>query len=543
MGSQAKLLRSFTRVEPQTLSFVIFAGCFLISMAVLVVSAGSLVSLPSREFNLSHDPRRHRRCSFLPVSAGASKRKLIFGCFCSEFVAVSSHGSSCFWGPRKSRSSSPTPSVEDIEHLVRKRQVFQILYHVETDFHTALPKFKRAVDGTNGNEEPQRKPLCDTSDRRADICDMEGDVRVRASSSSIFFVTSSDRNFSELQESWRIKPHPRKGDHAALSRLTEMSVGYLSAYEEDVPKCDVKSSVPAIIFATGGYAGNFFHETTDLVVPLYITSHKFGGEVQFLISDMLPWWIAKYDLLLKKLSHYEIIDFNRDPLVRCYPRVIVGITFHKDMSIDPARSGGVTMFDFGQFIRSAYSLERETAIVLGEKQEKKPRLVIISRKRTRKFSNVDEISRMAEWQGFEPVIAEIKKNQSLGEFARVVNSCDAMLGVHGAGLTNLIFLPTNAVVIQVVPLGGLETYCWSDYGVPALEMKMRYLQYSISVTESSLVDRYGITDPAITNPQAILAQKDGWRNWTSIYFFNQDVRLDVGRFSSILVHARQLLRQ
>ncbi|XP_064980007.1 alpha-1,3-arabinosyltransferase XAT2-like [Musa acuminata AAA Group] len=477
MGSQAKLLRSFTRVEPQTLSFVIFAGCFLISMALLAGSAGSLVSLPSLSSWLS---------------------------------------------------AHTTPPVSGSQE-------------------NPGPQHPHPEDGTDRNEEPQRKPLCDTSDRRADICDMEGDVRVRATSSSIFFVTSSDRNASELQQSWRIKPHPRKGDHAALSRLTELSVGYSTTHHEDVPKCDVKSSVPAIIFATGGYMGNFFHETTDLVVPLYITSQKFDGEVQFLISDMLPWWIAKYELLLKKLSRYEIIDFNRDPLVRCYPRVIVGITFHKDMSIDPARSGGVTMFDFGRFIRSAYSLERETAIVLGEKQEekkkKKPRLVIIARKSTRKFSNVDEIARMAEWQGFEPVIAEIKKNQSLGEFARVVNSCDAMMGVHGAGLTNLIFLPTNAVVIQVVPLGGLETYCWSDYGVPALEMKMRYLQYSISVTESSLVDRYGITDPAITNPQAILAQKDGWRNWTSIYFFNQDVRLDVSRFSSILVHARQLLHR
>ncbi|KAJ8457988.1 hypothetical protein OPV22_030914 [Ensete ventricosum] len=472
MGSLAKLLRSFTRVEPQTLSFVIFAGCFLISMVLLVVSAGSLVSLPSLSSWLSaHTP---------PPVSGAQE--------------------------------SPGP-------------------------HHPHP------DGANKNEEPRRKPLCDTSDRRADICDMEGDVRIRASSSSIFFVTSSDRNTWELQESWRIKPHPRKGDHAALSRLTEVSVGYLGAHEEDVPKCDVNSSVPAIIFATGGYMGNFFHETTDLAIPLYITSHGFDGEVQFLISDMLPWWIAKHELLLKKLSRYEIIDFNRDPLVRCHPRVIVGITFHRDMSIDPARSGGVTMFDFGQFIRSAYSLERDTAIALGEKPEKKPRLVIIARKRTRKFRNVDEIARMAEWQGFEPVVAEMKKNQSLAEFARTVNSCDAMMGVHGAGLTNLIFLPTNAVVIQVVPLGGLETYCWSDYGVPALEMKMRYLQYSISVMESSLVDRYGITDPAITNPQAILAQKDGWRNWTSIYFFNQDVRLDVSRFSSVLMHARQLLHR
>ncbi|RZR77751.1 hypothetical protein BHM03_00002923 [Ensete ventricosum] len=346
----------------------------------------------------------------------------------------------------------------------------------------------------------------------------------------------------EVEESWRVKPHPRKGDLAALSRVTEMSVGYLSN-NEDVPKCDIKSSVPAIIFATGGYMGNFFHETTDLIIPLYITSHKFNGEVQFLISDMLPWWITKYELLLKKLSHYEIIDFNRDPLVRCYPRVIVGISFHRDMSIDPARSGGVTMFDFGQFIRSTYSLKRERAIKLGANQDKKPRLLIIARKRTRRFTNVDEIARMAEWEGFEPVVAEIKENQSLVEFARIVNSCDAMLGVHGAGLTNLIFLPTSAVVIQVVPLGGLETFCWTDYGVPTLEMKMRYLQYSISIAESSLIDRYGITNPVVTNPKVVLDQKDGWRNWTSIYFFNQDVKLDVGRFSSVLVHARELLHQ
>lgn len=364
---------------------------------------------------------------------------------------------------------------------------------------------------------------------------------VQASSSSIFFVTSSIQNTTQLQESWRIKPYPRKGDRAALSRVTEMSVSYLST-GQGIPKCDVNSSVPAIIFANGGYMGNFFHEVTDLIIPLYITSHKFNGEVQFLVSDMLPWWITKYEVLLKKLSHYEIIDVNRDTLVRCYPRVIVGVAFHKDMSIDPARSGGVTMFDFGQFMRRTYSLERDTAIKLGADQDKKPRLLIIARGGTRRFTNVDEIARMVEWNGFEPVVAEIKKNQTLAEFALIVNSCDAILGVHGAGLTNLVFLPTNAVVIQVVPLGGLEGFCYSDYGVPTLEMKMKYLQYSISIMESSLVDRYGINDPVVTDPKVVLAQKDGWRNWTSIYFFNQDVKLDVGRFGSFLIHAHELLR-
>ncbi|XP_074572127.1 alpha-1,3-arabinosyltransferase XAT3-like [Curcuma longa] len=472
MGSQGKFFRSFSRVELQTLSFVIFTGFFFISVTLLVLSAGHFVSLPSLGSWLS---------------------------------------------PR----ASPLPRAGE-------------------------------NDTNNQNVDLRRKPLCDTSDRRADICDMEGDIRIQASSSSIFFVTSSIRNTTELQQSWKIKPHPRKGDRPAMSGVTEMSVGYLSP-KQDVPKCDINSTVPAIIFATGGYMGNFFHEVSDSIIPLYISSHKFNGEVQFLVSEMLPWWMTKYERLLKKLSHHEIINFNKDAMVRCYPRVIVGIAFHKDMGIDPARSGGVTMFDFGRFIRSTYSLERKTATKLqGANPEKRPRLLIIARSRTRRFTNVNEIVQMVGWEGFEPVVAEIKKNQSIAEFARLVNSCDVILGVHGAGLTirtklllltNLIFLPTNAVVIQVVPLGGMDSFCYADYGVPTLEMKMKYLQYGIGVMESSLVDRYGITDPVVINPKSVQVQKEGWSNWTSIYFFNQDVKLDVDRFRSFLIHARELLRE
>jgi hypothetical protein len=36
-------------------------------------------------------------------------------------------------------------------------------------------------------------------------------------------------------------------------------------------------------------------------------------------------------------------------------------------------------------------------------------------------------------------------------FARLVNSADVMMGVHGAGLTNMVFLPSRAVLVQVVP--------------------------------------------------------------------------------------------
>ena len=56
---------------------------------------------------------------------------------------------------------------------------------------------------------------------------------------------------------------------------------------------------------------------------------------------------------------------------------------------------------------------------------------------------------------------------NLTEFAQLVNSCDAMAGVHGAGLTKMVFLPEKAVVVQIVPLGAIDALAKLDFGKPA----------------------------------------------------------------------------
>jgi hypothetical protein len=71
------------------------------------------------------------------------------------------------------------------------------------------------------------------------------------------------------------------------------------------------------------------------------------------------------------------------------------------------------------------------------------------------------------------------------ELARNVNSLDALLGVHGAGLTNAVFLPAGAVVIQVVPYGNLERTARIDFGKPVADMG---LAYSVTAEESMLLD-------------------------------------------------------
>ena len=385
------------------------------------------------------------------------------------------------------------------------------------------------------------KPLCDFSDPRSDICEMEGDIRIHGNSSSILFMNPSNGTTSQRVESWLIKPHARKGDSTALRLVGEMTVKSLSNYDEASP-CAVNHTVLAIVFSTGGYMGNIFHDFTDVLIPLFITSRHYQGEVQFFISETHSWWLSKYRPYLKELSHYEVIDFNKEKRVHCYPHAIIGLRSHKEMSIDTLRApNGYSMVDFARLMRKAYSLERDSAIKLGTSQTKKPRLLIIARKWTRSFKNVAEIVLMAEGLGYETVVAEADVSSNLAQFSRIVNSCDVLMGVHGAGLTNLVFLPTNATVIQVVPLGGLEKIAWADFGGPALDMKLRYLQYRITEEESTLIEMYPRDHPVFKDPSSI--QRQGWLALRGIYLDKQSVRLDVEKFKGYLERALQFLHQ
>ncbi|XP_072965522.1 alpha-1,3-arabinosyltransferase XAT3-like isoform X1 [Typha angustifolia] len=388
-------------------------------------------------------------------------------------------------------------------------------------------------------EKHEREPLCDFSGIRSDVCEMKGDIRIHGNSSSILFITPLKRSTSEVYESWQIKPHARKLDKHALSHVTEMSVRSMTA-EEGIPECTAKYTIPAIIFSTGGYMGNMFHDFTDVLIPLFITSRQFYGEIQFLVSDMQTWWIEKYQPLLEQLSRYEIINLNKETRVLCYPHVIVGLKFHKEMSIDPSKSANrYSMIDFARLIRSSFALERESAIKLANNDDTKPRLLIISRKWTRSFTNIDEIVQMAGGLGYEVIVAEAELGSNLANFAQIVNSCDVLMGVHGAGLTNLVFLPENATLIQVVPVGGLERIALEDFGLPALDMQLRYLQYSINEEESSLIEQYPRDHPVFKDPASI--RKQGWLALRSTYLIKQNVCLDVGRFKGVLLQALKFL--
>ncbi|KAG8046162.1 hypothetical protein GUJ93_ZPchr0008g13099 [Zizania palustris] len=399
----------------------------------------------------------------------------------------------------------------------------------------AIPEVKQTDSAA-----PRRewKPLCDlTSNRRIDWCELDGDVRVLGANGTVTLMAPpgvDERTFRA--ESWRIKPYPRKADPQAMQGVRELKVQSLtSSAASAAPACTDWHDVPGLVFSDRGYTGNYFHAYTDVILPLFLTAKQYSGEVLFLVSDFRMWWLGKFLPVFKNLSNYDMIDLGSDPRVHCFRHVQVGLSCHSDFSIDPRRApNGYSMLDFTRFMRETYGLPRAVAAP----GARRPRLLVIARARTRRFVNTEEIVSGAELAGFEVAVSE--GEQEVAPFAELANTCDAMVGVHGAGLTNMVFLPTGGVVIQVVPLGRLE-YVAGYFRGPSGDMGLRYLEYRISPEESTLTDQYPPDHPVFTNPDAVKSK--GWNSLKEAYLDKQDVRLDMKRFRPVLDKAIAHLRQ
>ncbi|CAL0313790.1 unnamed protein product [Lupinus luteus] len=109
----------------------------------------------------------------------------------------------------------------------------------------------------------------------------------------------------------------------------------------------------------------------------------------------------------------------------------------------------------------------------------------------------------------------------MSRFADTVNSCDVLIGVHGAGLTNTLFLPENAVFIQVVPYGRVEWLAKNDSVEPSKDMNLK----STRNTKSSWKKAHLYSNTLYSLYHIIV--KDGQKNG----------RLDVNRFNPTLLKA------
>ncbi|XP_020583643.1 EGF domain-specific O-linked N-acetylglucosamine transferase-like isoform X2 [Phalaenopsis equestris] len=381
--------------------------------------------------------------------------------------------------------------------------------------------------------------VCDLSESRSDTCSMFGDIRVLSSSYTIFAAMSSESPIPLENHTHIIKPYARKWEPESMKNIKELSLKTSSKLQQNLT-CNQNHAVPAIIFSTGGFLGNFFHDFTDVLIPLFVTSRQFNGNVQFLVTDFNAKWINKYRPILLGLSRFEVINMDIEKNIHCFPCVHVGLKSHRVLGIDPSKTPkGYTMSDFKRFLRESFSLKRSS--IVGKKSRRKPRLLMILRKGSRSIMNEKEVIMMARRIGYKVITARPEEMKELTKFAEIVNSCDVMMGVHGAGLANMLFLPENSTVIQIIPLGGLTYACRHDFGEPAPDMGIKYLEYEIKDDESSLIKLYPRDHAVFKDPFSIHQQ--GWNQLWSIFLDKQMVKIDVGRFRVLLLEVYKSIKQ
>ncbi|KAF9595977.1 hypothetical protein IFM89_006904 [Coptis chinensis] len=132
------------------------------------------------------------------------------------------------------------------------------------------------------------------------------------------------------------------------------------------------------------------------------------------------------------------------------------------------------------------------------------------------------------------MVLKTDRTTELAKIYRVLNSTDAMVGVHGAAMTHFLFMRPSSVLIQIIPLGtdwAAETY----YGEPSRKFGLKYIGYKILPKESSLYNKYNSDDPILNDPDSINA--NGWQFTKKIYLDGQNVKLDLERFREQLFRA------
>ncbi|KAJ9551503.1 hypothetical protein OSB04_015548 [Centaurea solstitialis] len=329
-----------------------------------------------------------------------------------------------------------------------------------------------------------------------------------------------------------VRPYAMQESPYVMNYITPVTI--TTADPPQPTTCDHHHDHPAVIFSTGGYTGNVFHELNENIIPLFITSRLFESRVHFITVDHKPSFIRKYRRVFSRLSDHEIVDPATDPSVHCFPGAVTGLKFHKFLGINASESpqGYYSMPDFREFIRQTYRLRTRSVFEM----QNPPILLLISRQTTRKFLNQAEMLKMMEDLGFRVIIASSAKEMSnVEKFSRVVNSCSVMVGAHGAGLANEVFLPDGGVMIQVRPLG----FQWgtdSFYSEPGPGMGLRYLEYRIEPEESSLADVYGRDHPVVVDTASVAA-KGGYAAAREIYLNKQDLKINLNRFRETLIEA------
>ncbi|OVA11924.1 Glycosyltransferase AER61 [Macleaya cordata] len=399
---------------------------------------------------------------------------------------------------------------------------------------------------------------CNRSHHRYDICSLNGPTTMDPTKSTFYLLDpiTTTNSLSSISSSTnipqKIRPYPRKWEtNLMTSHIKELTTTLLtsssssSSPNSDHIHCQIQHNAPALVFSSGGYTGNLYHDFDDGFIPLFVTLRSIFPNRQnsqlrpiLVISKCNNWWLSKYSQLLKLFTPYPIINLDKETATHCFPYTTIGLISHGYMTINSTLlPNSETLRDFRVLLETAYAKISSPIIPSSTDStwlSTRPRLVLVGRTGDhvgRVMVNQAEVVLLANEVGFDVTIFEPTPLTSMSEAYGLMNRSHAMVGVHGAAMTHLLFLRPGSVFIQVVPIG-TDWPAETCYGMPAKEIGLEYMEYKIKVKESSLVEKYGMDNLVLSNPREVT--KGDWSNTKNIYLKEQNVRVDLVRFGKYL---------
>jgi hypothetical protein len=183
-------------------------------------------------------------------------------------------------------------------------------------------------------------------------------------------------------------------------------------------------------YSTGGY----YHWIAEILPRLWM-AREYIQDSLFAVPDYFieRWPFVTDYLKLLGVDNLLVLDTNTNYLIQ---KIIM-----------PTRAGE-TFFRQEEPLEKGIEWLKEKALLQADKKLGKRLYISRDRANYRKVLNESEIIPILEKYDFERVFLE---DYSLSEQISICNNAEIIMGIHGAGLTNMLFLEKNTKLIDIRP--------------------------------------------------------------------------------------------
>lgn len=295
---------------------------------------------------------------------------------------------------------------------------------------------------------------------------------------------------------------PLQSWFAELEHFTELSYRPI-----EQKKCDTIFTKPTFIMKLDAPV-NMYHHFCDFL-NLYASLHlnnSFTTDVFILIWDTIP-YRSNFEVIWKAFTKHPLLNLEKfkgkkvcfkDVVFPLLPRMIFGMYYNMPLIPGCYRSG--LFHAFSKHILHKLNIKQD------ENSGKKIRITLLSRATTyRQILNENElISALKKNPDFIVRRESYTRHTPFIQQLKISHNTDILIGMHGAGLTHMLFQPDWAVVFEIyhcddrncyldlARLRGLKYITWEKMNLlypedeghhPTLGAHAKFTNYAFDVEE------------------------------------------------------------